>query len=236
MGPCHGAGSMCEGERRLALAHPLPPCISAPQHPPPSLPSTIPIPQGYVDVATLGVLCSNTCGSLHHWCPWSPALDGDEFFNDLRWSLVRPQVRRCSSPVFGCGFVMRLQAAGALWVESSAVWLEALCHGKCVCGLFTCCRSPLCRAWRLWAACAAVAGWRWRSTSAPSTGVVCSSGPWCCTDYDSTASPMTAPVPELLCRPLASGRRVETDLNFPALSCDHAFAAKLMYEVSWASA
>lgn len=26
-------------------------------------------------------------------------------------------------------------------------------------------------------------------------------------------------------------RRVETDLNFPALSCDHAFAAKLAYEV-----
>ncbi len=26
-------------------------------------------------------------------------------------------------------------------------------------------------------------------------------------------------------------RRVETDLNFPALSCDHAFAAKLLYEV-----
>lgn len=57
-----------------------------------------------------------------------------------------------------------------------------------------------------------------------------------CTNYDSTASPMTAPVPELLCCSLASGRRVETDLNFPALSCDHAFAAKLMYEVSCASA
>jgi len=32
--------------------------------------------------------------------------------------------------------------------------------------------------------------------------------------------------------PTACCRRVETDLNFPALSCDHAFAAKLMYEVS----
>jgi len=25
-------------------------------------------------------------------------------------------------------------------------------------------------------------------------------------------------------------RRVETDLNFPALSCDHSFAAKIIYE------
>lgn len=33
-------------------------------------------------------------------------------------------------------------------------------------------------------------------------------------------------------------RRVETDLNFPALSCDHAFAAKLLYEVgrAWSHA
>lgn len=35
-----------------------------------------------------------------------------------------------------------------------------------------------------------------------------------------------------LCSPGAPPcRRVETDLNFPALSCDHAFAAKLTYEV-----
>ena len=48
--------------------------------------------QAYVDVATLGVLCANTAGSLYHWSPWNPALDGDELFNDLRWALVRPQV------------------------------------------------------------------------------------------------------------------------------------------------
>lgn len=96
--------------------------------------------QGFVDVATLGVLSSNTCGSLHHWCPWSPALDGDEFFNDLRWSLVRPQ---------GLEAVGRLRCSRGLAVEKYI-------------GSFY--------------------------------------------------------------------RRVETDLNFPALSCDHAFAAKLMYE------
>jgi hypothetical protein len=28
-------------------------------------------------------------------------------------------------------------------------------------------------------------------------------------------------------------RRNETDLNFPALSCDHSVAAKLAYEVGW---
>ena len=48
---------------------------------------------GYADLATLGVLSSGTAGSLYHWAPWHPALDGDEFFNDLRWALVRPQVR-----------------------------------------------------------------------------------------------------------------------------------------------
>ncbi len=74
-----------------------PPSACAPAHcNVPLSPCRFPL-QGYVDVATLGVLCSNTCGSLHHWCPWSPTLDGDEFFNDLRWSLVRPQVsNRCT--------------------------------------------------------------------------------------------------------------------------------------------
>lgn len=74
---------------------------NTPQHTHPLPPLTRPA-QGYVDVATLGVLCSNTCGSLYHWCPWSPALDGDEFFNDLRWSLVRPQVSSGGPTWGGC--------------------------------------------------------------------------------------------------------------------------------------
>lgn len=43
-------------------------------------------------MATLGVLTAHTSGSLYHWCPWNPELDADEFFNDLRWAAMRPQV------------------------------------------------------------------------------------------------------------------------------------------------
>ncbi|EFN54381.1 hypothetical protein CHLNCDRAFT_58279 [Chlorella variabilis] len=104
--------------------------------------------QGYVDVATLGVLSAHTAGSLHHWAPWTPALDADEFFNDLRWAVVRPQVP--SSPeVQGLEAVGRLRVSRGLAVEKYI-------------GAFY--------------------------------------------------------------------RRVDTDLNFPALSCDHSVAAKLVYE------
>lgn len=59
--------------------------------------------QAYADLATLGTLCAGTCGSLYHWPTWNPQLDADEFFNDLRWAAMRPQVRhrrrpRCRHP------------------------------------------------------------------------------------------------------------------------------------------
>ena len=78
-----------------APAAPLPYLCNTPTcvAPRPSLPPH-PCPQGYVDVATLGVLCSATAGSLYHWPAWSPQLDADEFFNDLRWAAMRPQVAR----------------------------------------------------------------------------------------------------------------------------------------------
>lgn len=96
--------------------------------------------QGYTDLATLGTLCAGTCGSLYHWPAWSPQLDADEFFNDLRWAAMRPQALEA---------VGRLRCSRGLAVDKYI-------------GSFH--------------------------------------------------------------------RRVETDLNFPALSCDHAFAAKLVYE------
>ena len=49
--------------------------------------------QSYVDVASLKELCHQTAGSLHHYHPFHPAVDGEQFWNDLRWSVVRPQVR-----------------------------------------------------------------------------------------------------------------------------------------------
>ena len=72
--------------------------------------------QGYVDVATLGVLCANTAGSLYHWSPWTPALDGDELFNDLRWALVRPQVGGVG------GWRWRWRWRGAVGVGLQAEW------------------------------------------------------------------------------------------------------------------
>lgn len=96
--------------------------------------------QGYADVATLGVLCSHSAGSLFHWPAWQPQQDADEFFNDLRWTVMRPQALEA---------VGRLRCSRGLAVDKYI-------------GSFY--------------------------------------------------------------------RRVDTDLNFPALACDHAFAAKLLYE------
>lgn len=48
--------------------------------------------QSFVDVATLGTLSRITAGQMYLYHPFSAAIHGDEFFNDLRWNIVRPQV------------------------------------------------------------------------------------------------------------------------------------------------
>ena len=52
--------------------------------------------QGFVDVATLGMLTHTTSGQLYLYQPFKDDVHGDQLFNDLRWNLVRPQV--ASSP------------------------------------------------------------------------------------------------------------------------------------------
>ena len=49
--------------------------------------------QAYVDLATLRDLCHLTAGQLYHYCPFAPLLDSDQLTNDLRWNIVRPQVK-----------------------------------------------------------------------------------------------------------------------------------------------
>ena len=44
-------------------------------------------------MASLKELCHHTAGSLHHYHPFHPIADGEQFWNDLRWSVIRPQVR-----------------------------------------------------------------------------------------------------------------------------------------------
>lgn len=48
--------------------------------------------QQYVDVATLSMLTEITCGQLYLYQPFDEATHGDEFVNDLKWNIVRPQV------------------------------------------------------------------------------------------------------------------------------------------------
>lgn len=141
-----------------------------------------------MDVATLGVLCAHTSGSLHHWCPWARELDGDELFNDLRWCCMRPQVRRCVLPLPPLPVMLLL-------LDTCGCSQQRVCVLPCM-----------------------------PSTRPPRPAPVCQG---------------LEAVGRLRCsRGLAVDRyigsfyrRVETDLNFPALSCDHAFAAKLAYEV-----
>lgn len=59
--------------------------------------------QGYVDVATLSQLTSITCGSVYHYCPFDPTQDADEFYNDLRWNVIRPQVLAQGGHTLGWG-------------------------------------------------------------------------------------------------------------------------------------
>ncbi len=48
---------------------------------------------GFVDAATLRELCHHTGGQLYHYEGFTPALDAEQLWNDLRWNLMRPQVR-----------------------------------------------------------------------------------------------------------------------------------------------
>lgn len=53
--------------------------------------------QMYVDLATLRDLCHLTAGQLYHFCPFSPVFDSDQLANELRWNIIRPQVRCCTT-------------------------------------------------------------------------------------------------------------------------------------------
>ncbi|KAG7669916.1 hypothetical protein KSW81_008060 [Nannochloris sp. 'desiccata'] len=65
--------------------------------------------QGYVDLATLSVLCTETSGSMHRYNPFNPDADGARFHNDLRWCLMRPQ---------GFEAVARLRVSSGLSVDN----------------------------------------------------------------------------------------------------------------------
>lgn len=54
--------------------------------------------QTYVDVATLGTLSYITSGQLYLYQPFKQDTHGDEFYNDLRWNVVRPQVCTLALP------------------------------------------------------------------------------------------------------------------------------------------
>jgi len=65
--------------------------------------------QGYIDLATLSVLCTETSGSMHRYNPFNPAADGARFHNDLRWCLTRPH---------GFEAVARLRVSTGLSVDN----------------------------------------------------------------------------------------------------------------------
>ena len=56
--------------------------------------------QMYVDLATLRDLCHLTAGQLYHFSPFSPVYDSDQLANELRWNIIRPQVRCCTSHAY----------------------------------------------------------------------------------------------------------------------------------------
>jgi hypothetical protein len=116
--------------------------------------------QSYVDAATLGTLCANTGGSLHHWCPWNPALDADELHNDLRWVLTRPQVwgRGAVAAGRGAWWALHAQTRGHVAAECAQAGMVDPPPSP-----------PLLRAWRRWVACACRAACWWSATWAPST-------------------------------------------------------------------
>lgn len=67
--------------------------------------------QTYVDVASLGQLCRTTGGQLYHYGKFDAQSDTAQLFNDLRWSLMRPQVGVFG--VFGVGAPMHAKTLSA---------------------------------------------------------------------------------------------------------------------------
>ena len=65
------------------------------------------LPNGHVDVASLGHLCRVTGGSLYRYHDFNTALDFAQLHNDLRWNVTRPQ---------GLEAVMRVRASAGLGV------------------------------------------------------------------------------------------------------------------------
>ncbi len=66
------------------------------------------LPNGFVDVASLGHLCRVTGGSLYRYSTFNTTLDFAQLHNDLRWNVVRPQ---------GLEAVMRVRASAGLGVS-----------------------------------------------------------------------------------------------------------------------
>ena len=65
------------------------------------------LPNGHVDVASLGHLCRVTGGSLYRYHDFNTALDFAQLHNDLRWNVTRPQ---------GLEAVMRVRASAGLGI------------------------------------------------------------------------------------------------------------------------
>ena len=65
--------------------------------------------QGYVDLASMSALATETSGSVYRYNPFTPAADGPRFHNDLRWCLTRPQAYEA---------VARLRVSSGLAVDS----------------------------------------------------------------------------------------------------------------------
>jgi protein transport protein SEC24 len=65
--------------------------------------------QGHVDLASFVLLPRTTAGDVHHYQPFSFSLDTAQLYNDLHWTLVRPQ---------GLEGVMRVRCSTGLSVAS----------------------------------------------------------------------------------------------------------------------
>lgn len=63
--------------------------------------------QGHVDLAAFAVLARFTGGDVHHYHPFSFPLDTAQLYNDVHWTLVRPQ---------GMEAVMRVRCSAGLSV------------------------------------------------------------------------------------------------------------------------